>query len=158
MVYDNVPQESGWRAQRVGQGVLLEDGRVLLSANRWYSDRPPVWTLPGGRAEESEGVAEAVVREFKEETGLTVEVTGLAFVAEARSTRRHQIFLTCGFTVRRMSGELTCEGDPAVEEVRFVRADELGIYLPNPSLGEPLSWFLKHPSASARYWYYPEYA
>jgi ADP-ribose pyrophosphatase YjhB (NUDIX family) len=158
MVYDQVPQQAGWRAQRVGQGVLVEDGRVLLSANRWYSDRPPVWTLPGGRAEDGEGVAEAVVREFLEETGLMVEVTGLAFVAEARSTERRQIFLTCGFTLKRLSGEMTCEGDPAVDELRFVRFDELGVYLPSPSLGEPLRWFLRHPDEGARYWYFPEYA
>jgi ADP-ribose pyrophosphatase YjhB (NUDIX family) len=157
MVYDRVPRHVGWRWQRVGQGVLIEDGRVLLSANRWYSDRPPVWTLPGGRADDGEGVAEAVVRELREETGLVVEITGLAFVAEARSTQRRQIFLTCGFTVKRLSGELNCEADPAVEELRFVSAADLGVYLPSPSLGDPLRWFLEHPHDGARYWYFPEY-
>src|SRR5438876_9601203 len=120
MSYDNPPEQPGWAVYRVGQGILIEDGRVLLGGNRWYSKRPLVWTLPGGRADEGEGVGEAVVREFREETGLAVEVVVLAFVAEARSTVHKQLFLTCGFAVKRISGTLGCAGDPAVEELRFV--------------------------------------
>lgn len=157
MVYDGVSKQAGWRAHRVGQGVLVEGGEVLLVGNRWYSDKPVVWTLPGGRAEDGEGVGEAVVREFGEETGLEVEVVGLAFVVEARNTARRQLFLTCAFVVRRISGELSCAGDAAVEELRFVRFDELGIYLPSPSLGDSLRWYVEHPGEAARYWYFPEY-
>src|SRR5690349_6766308 len=85
MTYDSQPQSPGWSVNRVGQGILVEEGRVLLSGNRWYSGKPLVWTLPGGRAEEGEGISEALVREFHEETGLQVEVGDLAYVAESRS-------------------------------------------------------------------------
>ena len=57
MSYDNSPEQPGWIIYRVGQGILIEDGRVLLGGNRWYSNRPLMWTLPGGRADEGEGVA-----------------------------------------------------------------------------------------------------
>lgn len=157
MAYDHVSNQTSWRVQRVGQGVLVEDGKVLLSGNRWYSGKPLVWTLPGGRAEDSEGIAEAVVREFREETGLEVEVLGLAFVAEARSTERRQLFLTCGFSVRRIAGTLSCSGDPTVEDLRFVDFDELAVYLPSASLGEPLRWHLDNPKETTRYWFFPEY-
>ena len=141
----------------MAQGVLVEEGRVLLSGNRWFSDRPLVWTLPGGRAEEGEGIIEALVREVREETGLSVEPGDLAFVAEARSEVRRQIFLTCAFTVSRLSGELTCEGDSGVEELRFVPVGELGQYLKAPSLRDPLLWYVQHPRATPRYWFFPEY-
>jgi 8-oxo-dGTP diphosphatase len=157
MVYDNPPAHSDWLVFRVGQGILVEDGSVLLSANRWWSDKPPVWTLPGGRAEQGEGIAEALVREFREETGLSIEVGDLAFVVEARSAVRKQVYLTCAFTVTRLSGELSCAGDLAVEELRFVPIEELGEYLRAPSLGLPLRWFLAHPGQRARYWFFPEY-
>jgi 8-oxo-dGTP diphosphatase len=158
MTYDNVLPQESWAHFRVGQGILVEDGRVLLSGNRWYSGKPLMWTLPGGRAEDGEGVGEATAREFLEETGLHVEVGELAFVVEARSVTHRRLFLTCAFTVRLRSGTLTPGSDPTVEELRFVPIEELPRYLPSPSLGDPLRWHLAHPDESARYWFFPEYS
>ncbi|MEH0973055.1 NUDIX domain-containing protein [Micromonospora sp. CPCC 205546] len=53
------------------------DGRVLLARGSASCPFPGVWQLPGGGLEHAEHPARAVVREFAEETGLTVEVTGL---------------------------------------------------------------------------------
>jgi ADP-ribose pyrophosphatase YjhB (NUDIX family) len=158
MTYDTSPQSLSWAVHRVGQGILLDDDRVLLSGNRWFSNRPLVWTLPGGRAEEGEGTAVALVREFREETGLYVEVLDLAYVAESRSVMRRQLFMVCAFAVRVIGGELSCEGDPGVEELRYVPFGELGEYLPAPSLGDPLRWFVEHTGAHARYWFFGEYS
>ncbi len=158
MTYDNPSPCAEWTIHRVGQGVLVEEGKVLLAGNRWFSDRPLVWTLPGGRAEDGEGVTGAVVRELLEETGLRVEVGELAFVAEARSVERRQIFLTCAFRVKRVSGELGCQPDSGVEDLRFVPFHALPTYLPTPSLGDPVQWYMQHPDAGARYWFFPEYA
>lgn len=157
MSYDNPPEHPGWQLSRVGQGILLDGERVLLSGNRWFTGKPLVWTLPGGRAEEGEGIEQALVREFKEETGLDVQPGPLAYVAEARSVVRKQIFLTCAFVVTRLSGDLSYEGDDAVEELRYVPLADLSVYLPSPSLGEPLRWYLSHPTEPARYWFFPEY-
>lgn len=157
MTYDNPQQHESWNIQRVGQGILIEGGMVLLSGNRWYTARPLVWTLPGGRAEQGEGVEEAVIREFEEETGLKVKVTGLAYVAEAQSRVRRQTFFTGAFTVQLISGELSCHADSGVEKLSFVSPAELTSYLPSPSLGDPLRWYLQNPQSSARYWFFPEY-
>lgn len=157
MTYDSSSTRTGWTVFRVGQGILLEEGRVLLSGNRWFSDKPLVWTLPGGRADEGEGIAEALVREFREETGLDIEVGDLAYVAESRSAIQRRIFLVCAFTVRRLGGTLQCDGDPDVEELRWVAPDDLVEYLPAPSLGDPLRAYISRPNADPRYWFFPEY-
>ena len=49
------------------------DGRILLQRR---SDNG-LWGLPGGSVEIGESVRDAIVREVREETGLTVEVLRL---------------------------------------------------------------------------------
>ena len=55
------------------------DGKMLLlrrsAANRSFVG---CWEWPGGKCEPGEPFDQALVREVREETGLTVEVTGLA--------------------------------------------------------------------------------
>ncbi|WP_204033651.1 NUDIX domain-containing protein [Micromonospora qiuiae] len=71
------------QVRRVGAYGLVwdtEQERVLLVRGSRYADFPGVWLLPGGGVEHAEHPASAVVREVAEETGLTVEVTGLRAV------------------------------------------------------------------------------
>ncbi|WBB82535.1 NUDIX domain-containing protein [Micromonospora sp. WMMD882] len=70
------------RRRRVAAyGVLRDvDGRVLLARGSASADFPGVWQLPGGGVAHAEHPADAVVREFAEETGLVVAVAGLRAV------------------------------------------------------------------------------
>ena len=59
---------------RVG-GVLVRDGALLLAAHRGLLPKEaPFWSPPGGGWQFGESLREALVREFREETGLTVTV------------------------------------------------------------------------------------
>ncbi|MBO0868520.1 MAG: NUDIX domain-containing protein [Micromonosporaceae bacterium] len=68
------------------------DGRVLLVRRRGGSD----WSLPGGGVEHGEAPRDALVREFREETGFTVEIIRLATVASdlAADPRRRRVVHT----------------------------------------------------------------
>ena len=98
------------RADRWGVGALvLHEGRVLLVRE---DDQ---WFLPGGVREPGESLEAGARREVREETGLEVEVTGLAAISE--QTFRHD-----GETVafRFATYEATPEGtalsdDPGLE-------------------------------------------
>lgn len=50
---------------------------MLLARNSGASEFPGLWGLPGGGVEQGEHPDDAVVREFAEETGLTVRAAGL---------------------------------------------------------------------------------
>lgn len=70
------------RADRWGVGAFVhDDGDVLLvrQDGRWY--------LPGGVREPGESLAAGARREVHEETGIDVEITGLAAISE--QTFRH---------------------------------------------------------------------
>ena len=56
--------------------VVVEQGRVLL-VQRGREPLKGKWSLPGGRLELGESLADGVAREVKEETGLVVEATEL---------------------------------------------------------------------------------
>ena len=62
------------RTERVELAVLclIKDGDRVLLQNRVKKDWQG-YTLPGGHVEHGESFVDAVVREMKEETGLTIE-------------------------------------------------------------------------------------
>ena len=65
---------SGKVRVRVG-GLLLRDGALLLAAHRGLLPMDaPFWSPPGGGWQFGESIQAALMREFHEETGLTVRV------------------------------------------------------------------------------------
>lgn len=58
-------------------GILLKDRQVLLSP-QWGDG----YDLPGGGVDLGESVAEALVREFSEETGISIEPDSLLHLTE----------------------------------------------------------------------------
>ncbi len=62
-------------------GVVIREGRVLL-IRRGKQPLAGRWSIPGGRVEWGETLAQAVVRELHEETGLKVRVLELIEVVE----------------------------------------------------------------------------
>ena len=106
--------------------VCDDQGRILLHRR---SDND-LWSIPGGRIEVGESVAEAAVREVGEETGIEVEPVRLvgvysdpmAVVAYDDGEVRQQ-FSIC-IACRPSGGTLSAESDESLE-VRFATPDEV---------------------------------
>jgi 8-oxo-dGTP diphosphatase len=105
---------------------LLRRGDGVLLVRCAYADEPlPLWVLPGGRQEPGETIAQAVVREFREETSLTVVPQSLAYVSESIDNRRKLHVVNCTFFVREADPSAAPKPlDPRVTEWRFVPSAE----------------------------------
>jgi ADP-ribose pyrophosphatase YjhB (NUDIX family) len=62
--------------------VPSEHGELLL-VHKTDND---LWALPGGAMDVGESIAQTVVREVKEETGIEVEVTGVVGIYTDQTT------------------------------------------------------------------------
>jgi ADP-ribose pyrophosphatase YjhB (NUDIX family) len=106
----------------VGVGAIVFDraGRVLL-VERGKPPSAGLWSVPGGKLEPSETLAQAVAREVREETGLVVEVGALACVVERIADDHH--FVLLDYFARVTGGTLAAASD--ARAARFVDPDEL---------------------------------
>jgi ADP-ribose pyrophosphatase YjhB (NUDIX family) len=105
-------------------GVVVDQGRVLL-VRRGKEPAMGQWSLPGGVLELGESLAEGLIREVREETGLTVEPVELVELLdrihrEGERVRYH--YVIADYLCRVAGGELKAASDAAA--VRWVeRAD-----------------------------------
>ncbi|MEM6638012.1 MAG: NUDIX hydrolase [Pseudomonadota bacterium] len=80
------------------RGVILIDGRLLL-VNAYGGTRSNLWCLPGGGVKAHASLPDNLIREVREETGLTVAVGAPCLINEFHDPKRdfHQIevFFRC---------------------------------------------------------------
>ncbi len=66
----------------VGVGALIFSGEQVLLVQRGKEPLKGYWSLPGGAVEAGEPLAEALRREVREETGLSVAISRLGEIFE----------------------------------------------------------------------------
>jgi len=127
--------------------VIIENGRVLL-IERGQEPLKGEWSLPGGALELGETLAEGIMREVREETGLLVEPVTVVEVFdrivrdEQGRVRYHYVLVD--FLCRVTGGTLACASDAAA--ARWATLDELA---PVPEFTARVirkAWDLQPPS------------
>jgi 8-oxo-dGTP diphosphatase len=126
-------------------GVVIEKGRALL-IRRGSEPLLGQWSIPGGTLELGESLEHGVIRELKEETGLTVRIVEMIEVfdriyedeadaaggelsppggdAKKRGPRYHYVIID--YLCERIDGDAKAGSD--VTDVAFATEDELAQY------------------------------
>lgn len=100
---------------------MIDDGRLLM-VQRANEPGKGKWSLPGGRVEHGELLADAVRREIREETGLEIDVGELAGILEVPGDDLHYVILDYHAVLR---GDATARADDDASDVRWVPLNEV---------------------------------
>lgn len=104
-------------------GIVIEEDQILLLNQD--TDGPRSWSLPGGKVEDGETLAGALVREMREETGVEVEPGRLLYVCD--HVAAHVVHIT--FEARRVGGQVGAieagKDTRPIRGVQFVKLTEL---------------------------------
>lgn len=104
-------------------GIVVRDGKILITRRKAGSHLGGFWEFPGGKLEPGENWGDGLIRELREELGIEVEVGPLRFetVHEYPTKAVHLRFYEC----RLVAGEpqpLDCDA------VEWVTPDSLNRY------------------------------
>ncbi len=91
-------------------GILIKADQILLINHRGLNGNETFWSLPGGGVMFGESCRSAVVREFKEETNLDIEVESYLFTNEFIGERIHALEIF--FSIKHIEGKLEKGIDP----------------------------------------------
>lgn len=117
--------------------VIVEDGRLLL-IRRGRGAYRDYWAVPGGRQRRGETMREAVIREVREETGLTVEVGSVVWAGDIMDDAQPPAYhyTVVDFSATPTGGRLGAGDDAA--EVRWVPLGEVRLLRLTPTMDDLL--------------------
>ena len=130
---------------------MIMDGTRVLVQNRVDPDWSG-YTFPGGHVEKGESFTDAVIREVREETGLTIEAPRLCGIKDwpEEDGSRYMVLL---YRAERFSGTLASSGEG---EVSWVELDALRSLPLADSMENMLRVFLEEEISEQYYFRQPD--
>ena len=106
-------------------GILINQEGILLVNHSGLNESGDWWTPPGGGLIFGESLEEALIREFKEETGLVISVAEQLFIAPEMDETR---FMVVGHgSVRPLIDNKTAENRSKNRRVEIIIVKSIGI-------------------------------
>ena len=120
-------------------GILIEDNKILLIQH--HKNNKKYWLIPGGGNDWGETTKEALIREYKEETNMDIEVDEFLFFSETISPdkKRHVLNLFSKIYLNNKEDSIIKLGEEAVlTDLKFVTKEELETMTIYPNIKENL--------------------
>jgi A/G-specific adenine glycosylase len=107
----------------IGAAVIWRDGKILIDRRKTGGAMGGLWEFPGGKVEPGETISDCILREIREELGITIAVgEPLITIEHAYDTFVVELHV---HHCQHVEGEpQTIECD----EIRYVTVDELDQY------------------------------
>lgn len=142
-------------------GLIQQAGHMLLVQQQGTEDPAPYWVAPGGLVEPGESLAEALIREVAEETGLRVGALGpLSYCTHIVHTEQQSQTIAFVFSITQWDGTpSSCDPDGEIQAVCWVahrEALDLLAQIGWRGMREPLLAFLRGEVGPGAVWQYRE--
>ncbi|TSJ81094.1 MAG: NUDIX domain-containing protein [Candidatus Cardinium sp.] len=112
-----------YRLRLTARALIVQEEKLLLVSNDGH-----FWYTPGGGMEASETLPECVIREVKEETGISVQANDVIYVYDFFDTKNHLHKVEIYFTTEITSDCIPknwSDQDGNVQYVKFFSLEEL---------------------------------
>ena len=120
-------------------GILIEDGRILLIEHTKNDKK--YWLVPGGGVDWGESASAALIREFKEETSLDIEVEKFLFISETIAPDKQKHVINLYFKIKKVensSNIMKLGEEKILTDLRFIPEDEIKNIKLYPNIKEKL--------------------
>ena len=120
-------------------GILIEDGRILLIEHTKNDKK--YWLVPGGGVDWGESASAALIREFKEETSLDIEVEKFLFISETIAPDRQKHVINLYFKIKKVensSNIMKLGEEEMLTDLRFIPEGEIKNIKLYPNIKEKL--------------------
>ena len=120
-------------------GILIEDNKILLIQH--HKNNKKYWLIPGGGNDWGETTKQALIREYKEETNMDIEVDEFLFFSETISPDKKRHVLNLFYKIHRnnKNDSIIKLGEEAIlTDLKFVTKEELETMTIYPNIKENL--------------------
>ena len=122
-------------------GILVHGDQILLV--RHEKNGKSYFLLPGGGVEFGESVEEALIREFKEEVGLSISVGPMVMVHDSIPPNHHRQVLNIYFMVSSEKHEIKVTPDAVLRDASFFPLSDFPGMTVNPDVKQEIVEGLK---------------
>ena len=125
-------------------GIVIQKNSILLIQH--IKNEKKYWLVPGGGVDWGESLEEALIREYKEETNLDIEVKDFLFFSETISPDKNKHVINLYFLVKIKNDSETMKigNETNLSDLKYVSKEEIQNIKLYPNIKEQLMKILNN--------------